>query len=65
MEVEEKLMKKGGQKQSLAERMKGVRVCFCGMYQLINFFFDFCKLQSPFEESLRAPLIGIVSHNES
>lgn len=37
MEVEEKLMKKGGQKQSLAERMEGVRVCFCGMYQLINF----------------------------
>lgn len=31
----------------------------------LTFCFDLCKLPTPFEESLRAPLVGIVNQNRS
>lgn len=60
-----KMRKKGGQKQSPAERMRGVRVCCCFMYQPINFLLWPLRVTLSFEASLTTPLVWIVSHHQS
>lgn len=60
-----KMRKKGGQKQSPAERMRGVRVCCCFMYQPINFLLWPLQVTLSFEASLTTPLVWIVSHHQS
>lgn len=55
----------GGKKQvrsrALLRGWEFVSVIFTSW---LTFCFDLCELQSPFEESLRPPLVGIVNHNQ-